>query len=192
MRSSLLLVVALGGSLAACATPEAKALCYPVSGWATPVFRCAAAAPRVAEAPPPEPPAPEPAPEPEAPPPPRAEVKADTIELSETVQFETDSDVLIERSKTLLDDVAQALTDHPEIAKVQIEGHTDSAASRRHNRKLSQDRVVAVRKYLISKGVEGSRLTTKSFGETRPMASNKTDEGRAQNRRVEFRILQRK
>jgi OmpA-OmpF porin, OOP family len=192
MRSSALLVVALGGSLAACATPEAKALCYPVSGWATPVFRCAAEAPKVAEAPP-EPPPPEPAPEPEpAAPPPRAELKEESIELSETVQFETGSDVLLDRSKQLLDDVAQTLIDHPEITKIQIEGHTDSVASRRLNRKLSQERIASVRKYLISKGVDGSRLSVKAFGEAKPTASNKTDEGRAQNRRVEFKILKRK
>lgn len=200
MRSRALLVVVLGGALAACATPEAKAVCYPLVGWATPVFRCAAAAPVVAVTPPPPPP-PEPAkpepppPEPELPPPPprpTAEIKAERIELSETVQFETDSAVLLDRSKALLDEVVQQLADHPEVKKVQIEGHTDAAASRRHNQKLSQDRVASVKKYLLGKGVEPQRLTTKAFGEDKPVASNKTEEGRAKNRRVEFRILVRK
>jgi OmpA-OmpF porin, OOP family len=192
MRSSALIVVALSGSLAACATPEAKAVCYPVTGWATPVFRCAAPAPQVAVAPPPEPAKPEPEPEPPPPPPPpKAEVKGEKIELTETVQFETDSAVLLDGSKTLLDDVAQVLVDHPEIKKVQIEGHTDKVASTRHNMKLSRDRIASVRSYLVSKGVEGGRLTVKAFGESKPVASNKTEEGRAKNRRVEFRIMKK-
>jgi outer membrane protein OmpA-like peptidoglycan-associated protein len=193
-------VVGLATLLAGCATPAAKATCYPVNSWATPVFRCAAPPAPVAVAPPPPPPPepakPEPTPEPEPPPPPppppRAEAKAERIELSETVQFETESAVLLDRSKTLLDDVARELADHPEIRKVQIEGHTDSQASNRHNLKLSKDRIASVRSYLIGKGVEPNRLSTKAFGETKPIASNKTEEGRAKNRRVEFRILQRK
>lgn len=204
MRSRTLITVGavgiLGLGLAGCATPAAKAACYPISGWATPVFRCAGAAPAVAVAPPPPPPPepeparpePAPAPEPEPPPPPRAEAKADRIDLSETVQFETESAVLLDRSKTLLDDVARELNDHPEIRKIQIEGHTDSTASNRHNVKLSKDRVASVRSYLIGKGVDPKRMTTKAFGETKPIASNKTEEGRAKNRRVDFRIMQRK
>lgn len=192
-------IIGLGslGVLSGCATPAAKAACYPVSGWASPVFRCAAPATPVAVAPPPPPPEPakpEPAPEPEPPPPPppRAEAKAELIELSETVQFETESAVLLDRSKQLLDDVARELSDHPEIRKVQIEGHTDSTASNRHNVKLSRERIASVRSYLIGKGVEPNRLAMKAFGETKPIASNKTEEGRAKNRRVEFRIMQRK
>src|SRR5689334_14529279 len=102
MRSRALLVVVLGGALAACASGDAKSVCYPLVGWATPVFRCAAPAPVVAVAPPPPPPEPAkppPEPEPELPPPPpkpTAEVKAERIELSETVQFETESAVLLE------------------------------------------------------------------------------------------------
>jgi OmpA-OmpF porin, OOP family len=194
-------IVGLSTLLAGCATPAAKAACYPISSWATPVFRCMGAAPAVAVAPPPPPPPepepakpePAPAPEPEPPPPPpRAEAKVDRIDLSETVQFETESAVLLDRSKTLLDDVARELADHPEIRKIQIEGHTDSTASNRHNVKLSRERVASVRSYLIGKGVDPKRLTTKAFGETKPIASNKTEEGRAKNRRVDFRIMQRR
>jgi OOP family OmpA-OmpF porin len=196
MRSSALLVIGVSGVLAACATPQDKAACFPVASWAAPVFRCAGTAtpppPPVAIAPPPEPAKPEPPPEPEPPPPPKAELKAEKIELSETVQFETESAVLVERSKQLLDDVARELADHPEVKKVQIEGHTDAVASKAHNMKLSQERVASVKAYLLSKGVDARRLTTKAFGETKPIASNKTEEGRAQNRRVDFRVIQRK
>jgi outer membrane protein OmpA-like peptidoglycan-associated protein len=174
-------------SLAACATPTAKATCYPVSGWSTPVFRCAAPPAPVVVAPPPPPPAPA---EPELPAQ-TAEVKSEKIELSETVQFETDSAVLLDRSKTLLDEVVKAMTDHPEVKHVLIEGYTDSSSSRDHNQKLSEQRVASVRTYLVEKGIEPARLKTKGFGETHPVADNKTEEGRAQNRRVEFRILKR-
>ncbi len=188
MRSRTLIVIALAAALAGCDKPAGGPVCHPVAGWATPAFRCAAPPPPVAVAPKPEP---KPEPEPE-PPPPKAEVKDETIELSETVQFETDSAVLLDRSKTLLDDVAKVLTDHPEITKVQIEGHTDSKASHRHNQKLSLERVASVKTYLVGKGIDASRLTTKGFGETKPIASNKTEEGRAKNRRVDFRIMKRK
>lgn len=193
MRSSALLVVGLGAALVACATPQDKAACFPAASWAAPVTRCAAPPPPVAVAPPPpEPAKPEPPPpEPEQPPPPKAELKEEKIELSETVQFETDSAVLVDRSKQLLDDVARELADHPEVKKVQIEGHTDAVASKRHNLKLSQDRVASVKAYLLSKGVDAKRLTTKAFGETKPIASNKTEEGRAKNRRVDFRVLKK-
>ena len=200
MRSRTLIAITLGVAVAgvtACASPQDKAACFPVSSWAAPVLRCSGgAAPQVAIKPPPPPPEPEPvkAPEPEPeplPPPPKATLVGEKIDLSETVQFETDSAVLVDRSKQLLDDVARELADHPEVKKVQIEGHTDAVASKRHNMKLSQDRVASVKAYLLSKGVEPKRLTTKAFGETRPLASNKTEEGRAKNRRVDFKVLKK-
>lgn len=193
-------LVGLSAVLGGCATPAAKATCFPVTGWASPVFHCAGAAAPVAVAPEPppapEPAKPEPAPEPEPaapppPPPPKATASATAIDLSETVQFETESAVLLDRSKQLLDDVARELGEHPEIKKIQIEGHTDSVASPRHNMKLSRERIASVRSYLIGKGVEPNRLTTKAFGETKPIASNKTEDGRAKNRRVDFKIVKR-
>ncbi len=120
-----------------------------------------------------------------------AHLGTEKIELSETVQFETDSAVLVERSKQLLDDVVREMNEHPEVKRIQIEGHTDSVASHKHNMKLSQERIASVRAYLIGKGIPAKRLTTKAFGETKPIASNKTEEGRAKNRRVDFRILKK-
>src|SRR5258705_395452 len=105
MRSRALLVLVFGGSVAGCATPETKAACYPLASWSSPVFRCggASAAPVVAIVQPPPPPAvtepepvkPPPEPEPEPVPPPKAQLKKSMIELSETVQFETESAVLV-------------------------------------------------------------------------------------------------
>ena len=206
MRSRALIALALlggavAGMLAGCATAEMKSACSPSFSWEAPVFHCggAAAAPAVAiKAPPPAPepepaaPPPPPPPEPAAPPPeppPTAKLGTEKIELSETVQFETDSANLIERSKTLLDDVVRELNEHPEVKRVQIEGHTDKKAPKAYNLKLSQKRADAVKAYLLSKGIPAKRLTVKAFGETKPIASNKTEEGRAKNRRVDFRIL---
>jgi OOP family OmpA-OmpF porin len=199
------LLAALAAGAVGCATPAAKEACFPVAGWTTPEFRCAGGAPAPQPAvavtpPPPEPAKPEPPPkaaepppEPEPPPtpPPRATMGKGMIELSETVQFETDSATLVPRSKELLDDVVRELTDHPEAKRVQIEGHTDKVASKAYNMKLSQQRVAAVKSYLVSKGINPKRLVTKAFGETKPIASNKTEEGRAKNRRVDFRVLRR-
>lgn len=201
MRSRALIVVAMAAAasgLTACASAQDKHACFVVSSWSAPAIRCAGqAAPEVAiKTPPPPPPEPEPvkAPEPEpepTPPPPKATLAGEKIDLSETVQFETDSAVLVDRSKQLLDDVARELSEHPEVKHVVIEGHTDAVASKRHNMKLSQDRVASVKAYLLSKGVEAKRLTTKAFGETKPIASNKTEEGRAKNRRVDFKVLKK-
>jgi OmpA-OmpF porin, OOP family len=191
MRSNALFAILLGASLAACATTEAKKTCYPVSSWQSPVFQCAVAAPPP-PAPAPEPApvaAPEPTPAPE--PKPTAELQDEKIAISETVQFETDSAVLLDRSKLLLDEVATVINEHPEIKRLVIEGHTDSAASHQHNMKLSEQRTDSVKKYLIEKGVDAKKLKTKAFGETKPIADNKTEEGRAQNRRVDFRVVER-
>jgi outer membrane protein OmpA-like peptidoglycan-associated protein len=200
MRSSL--VLALAAKLAAlaalasgagCAKQEQIAQCYPMASWSAPTFRCGtpepAAAPAVAEKEPPPPPPPPP--EPEPPPPPKVEVKDDKIELTEKVNFETGKSVLLPESKTLLDEVAQVLTDHPEVQKVRIEGHTDNKGGAVANMKLSNNRAKAVRDYLVGKGVDGKRLESKSFGQTKPIGSNKTEEGREQNRRVELRIIKR-
>ena len=193
MRSSLVLALALALALAAaagCAKKDQIAQCYPMASWAAPVFRCGT------QAPPPEPAPvvvekePEPAPEP-PPPPPKVEVKDEKIELNEKVNFETGKAKLLPASETLLDEVAKVLSDHPEIQKIRIEGHTDGQGGAGYNLTLSNNRAKAVRAYLISKGIDGKRLESKGFGKTKPIADNKTEEGREQNRRVELRIVKR-
>ena len=69
-----------------------------------------------------------------------------------------------------------------------IEGHTDSQGDDDHNMELSQKRAIAVKAYLASHGIEDARMTAKGYGETQPVASNDTAEGRAQNRRVTFKL----
>lgn len=168
-------------------------VCRPVNSWASPVFACEAAAVEVA-APAPAQPAPlpaEPAPEPE-PPEEKVVVKDEKIELSEKVQFETGKATLLDESKALLDQVAKALKDNPDIERVRIEGHTDNIGGRGFNRSLSTQRAQSVRAYLIEQGVEAKRLTAQGYGMDKPIAPNDTEEGRYQNRRVEFTILKRK
>jgi outer membrane protein OmpA-like peptidoglycan-associated protein len=117
-------------------------------------------------------------------------VTEDKIELSQTVYFDTNKAVIKKVSFALLDDVARALEDNPTI-KVRIEGHTDSQNTNKFNLKLSQKRADAVRKYLIKKGIAKDRMVAKGFGEEVPIADNRTKDGRAQNRRVEFYITER-
>ena len=73
--------------------------------------------------------------------------------------------------------------------EIQLEGHTDNQGSADANLKLSQDRVDAVKKYLSSKGINKDRVKTKAFGGTQPLATEKTEEAQALNRRVEMRVL---
>lgn len=104
------------------------------------------------------------------------------------VYFDSDSTALTDAAKSLLDGIAQTLKSQPDI-RVEIGGHTDSQGSRAFNIELSGKRAEAVRTYLLGKGVEGYRMTLKAYGASQPIAPNDTEAGRAQNRRVEFRIV---
>jgi outer membrane protein OmpA-like peptidoglycan-associated protein len=103
------------------------------------------------------------------------------------VTFATNKAELDPNARTILDSVADALNKHPEI-KVEIGGHTDSVGSDAHNLKLSERRAEAVRTYLMTKGVAGDRMSTAGYGESQPIDSNDTEDGRAHNRRVELKI----
>jgi OmpA-OmpF porin, OOP family len=91
----------------------------------------------------------------------------------------------------ILDEVAQALRDNPQIKKLRIEGHTDNVGGPDFNLKLSQRRADAVMAELVKRGIEPGRMEATGFGKTRPIASNSTEKGRAENRRTEFNILER-
>lgn len=112
-----------------------------------------------------------------------------TIEISEKIQFEIDKALLTYNSTRVLDDVVKFMKKHTEIKKVQIGGHTDSTGTPEKNMKLSDDRAASVKNYLIKKGIDKKRLESKGFGQTKPISDNKTDEGKYQNRRVEFKII---
>jgi outer membrane protein OmpA-like peptidoglycan-associated protein len=111
------------------------------------------------------------------------------LEIKEQVFFATGKAVIQPRSFKMLDQVARVLQQHPEVDRMVIEGHTDNRGNADANRKLSLARAEAVKGYLVKKGVESSRLEAKGFGPDQPIASNKTDKGRAANRRVEFIIV---
>ena len=103
----------------------------------------------------------------------------------EGVNFATGKAELTPESQAILDGVAESLVANEEI-KVQVGGHTDNTGSAAVNKRLSAARAETVRQYLISKGVAADRLTAAGYGPTKPVASNKTAEGRSQNRRVEL------
>lgn len=105
------------------------------------------------------------------------------------MNFETNLATLTKQSKPVLDEVAKGLKEHHRL-KVELQGHTDSTGSAAYNLGLSQRRADSVRDYLVSQGVSEGQLTTKGSGETQAVASNATQAGRLQNRRVLMRVLQ--
>jgi outer membrane protein OmpA-like peptidoglycan-associated protein len=101
------------------------------------------------------------------------------------IQFGTGSDQIKPSSYVILDQIVKVLIENPAY-KVEVQGHTDNIGKPETNLKLSERRALAVRSYLIEKGINADRITAKGYGDTVPVASNKTAAGRAKNRRVEF------
>jgi OmpA-OmpF porin, OOP family len=120
---------------------------------------------------------------------PRARLEQGAIAINEPVQFAPSSARLLPESDGLLKTIVQLLIEHPEIEHLVVEGHTDSSGNPRSNLKLSRDRAAAVVKWLVANGISSRRLASRGFGSTTPVAANETPEGRARNRRVEFRVL---
>jgi OOP family OmpA-OmpF porin len=121
-----------------------------------------------------------------------AEVDAngcDIIELK-PVYFETESAAITRATKHSLDEAAAILLRNPDV-QVEIGGHADSSGPENYNMKLSKRRAEAVRGYLEQAGVDSARMTVRGYGESRPIASNETITGRADNRRVELKLLDR-
>jgi outer membrane protein OmpA-like peptidoglycan-associated protein len=118
-------------------------------------------------------------------------VKKDKIEIKQQVHFATNKSKVLPDSYELLNQVAQVLKDFPDIKKLSVDGHTDNVGTHAHNMTLSQARADSVRQYLVDKGIDGSRLEAHGFGPDKPIASNKTAKGKAENRRTEFNILER-
>jgi OmpA-OmpF porin, OOP family len=115
------------------------------------------------------------------------------IVILQQVEFRANSDVISNQSDELLNQVAGVLREHQEIAKVEVQGHTDNRGGAGQNQKLSQRRAAAVVKWLTTAGgVVDDRLTAKGYGMAEPIADNDTEEGRQKNRRVVFKILESK
>ena len=119
-------------------------------------------------------------------------MREDRIDILEKVQFAPGSARIRPRSFAMLDQVVSVLKNHPDVVRVQVEGHTDSTGSARTNTVLSQARAKSVAAYLVSHGIERARLDARGFGPSRPLATNVTRTGREANRRVEFRVLERR
>ena len=104
------------------------------------------------------------------------------------VTFEYNKSRLTLDARKVLDFVAQSLKEHPE-AKIEVGGYTDSRGSAAYNQRLSLAGASSVRAYLIERGVAVEQLTAVGYGESKPVAPNTTEDGRAQNRRVELRRI---
>ncbi|MBL8920222.1 MAG: OmpA family protein [Myxococcaceae bacterium] len=116
-------------------------------------------------------------------------ITKEKLEILDKVYFDTNGATVQKRSWRLLDQIVSILTAHPEIKKVQVEGHTDNVGAAEKNQKLSQRRAEAVVKYLSTKKVDPSRLEPIGYGAARPAVPNDTPAGREKNRRVEFKIV---
>lgn len=109
------------------------------------------------------------------------------VEFSSAVLFGFDQSDISTDAKTSLDKLVKVLNTYPDT-NIEVQGHTDSKGSEAYNQTLSEKRAGAVSAYLTAKEINAERITTKGFGETMPEYDNETEEGRAQNRRVEFLI----
>ena len=149
-------------------------------------------------APPPAPPPPPaetaaPAPAPAPPPAPApVVVKGDSVQIPGQIEFDTGSanfkagggsDAVVDQLKIFLDQ-------NPKVTKLRIEGHTDNVGTPETNQTLSGQRALTVKNAAIAKGVKKERLLAVGFGQNKPIGDNTTEEGRAKNRRTEFRIAE--
>lgn len=119
----------------------------------------------------------------------KVQIEGDKIVILEKVFFQTGKGVIEERSYGLLDEVASTIQTAPLDGIVEVQGHTDDQGKESSNLNLSQARAEAVVEYLVGKGVPAEKLRAKGYGESKPIADNKTEDGRAKNRRVEFLIV---
>ncbi len=122
---------------------------------------------------------------PEPPPPP---MKVGMKMVLENVEFETGKADLVPASLPNLDKAVESLTEYPNMV-VEISGHTDNKGKAKLNKELSLRRAESVKQYLVSRGINPMRIQTKGYGSSQPRDNNKTESGRARNRRIEFKIL---
>ncbi len=120
----------------------------------------------------------------------KVEMTSERINILDKVYFDTGKASIQDRSFNVLKQVAAVLKANPQVTLVRIDGHTDNVDTDEFNLELSQRRTEAVRQFLVDQGINSGRLKAEGFGETKPIVSNDTEEGRTQNRRVEFTILE--
>ncbi|WP_437396188.1 OmpA family protein [Flagellimonas lutimaris] len=116
------------------------------------------------------------------------EVQKQLNDYARTILFDTGKSSIKAESTSVMVDIIQILNEYPN-AKFTVEGHTDSVGSEKTNQSLSEKRANSVRDFLIDKGISSDRLTAIGYGEAKPIATNNTRAGRAQNRRVEINLV---
>lgn len=109
------------------------------------------------------------------------------LRMPSGITFATDQSAIQPQFYTTLNEVAATLKQYPKTT-IDVLGHTDSTGSESYNQSLSERRARSVADYLVGQGVQSVRIATRGYGESQPVASNETESGRAQNRRVEIRI----
>ena len=125
-------------------------------------------------------------------------VRVDQNEIAtrEQIQFKINgrnrSETISPVSADLMKEIGDVITQHPEITRIEVQGHTDDSGRDDYNLSLSQERAEMVRKWLIDAGIPGDKLTAKGYGYTLPVADNRIRQGRQANRRVVFVIVERK
>jgi len=123
----------------------------------------------------------------------KVEQKGGSIQLPGNIVFDTDKATLKpgSGSEVVLDQLKQFLVENEKkIAKIRIEGHTDNQGTPDHNLELSGQRALTIKKWLVANGIDEKRLVATGFGQDKPIAPNDKEEGRAQNRRTEFKIAE--
>jgi OOP family OmpA-OmpF porin len=119
-------------------------------------------------------------------------VTQNKVEILETVYFDTNLATIKSESFPLLDEVTNSILTDRSIVRIEVSGHTDNVGDPAANLKLSQDRAQAVVDYIVKHGVDPRKIAAVGYGQTKPIAKNNTETGRAQNRRVEFVITERR
>ena len=175
--------VAASGSKEVCPTETTQYL-LTATGTGGTVYEEATVTVSAPAPPPPPPPPPPPAPAP-APAPARKVIDRMTIR----VNFDFDKSTIRKADIADLEKAVAFVKKYPD-SKVSVEGHTDSKGTDKYNLKLSQRRADAVKKYLVDKGEKADRITAEGKGEAYPIADNKTEKGRFENRRVEVLIIE--
>ncbi len=118
----------------------------------------------------------------------KAELSGGRIELRESVFFDSGKATIQAQSFPLLEEVVQVLTDHPQIARLRVEGHTDSRGAAAANLELSKRRAAAVRDWLVAHGVAAERLVSEGYGETKPVDPREVAAAWEKNRRVDLMV----
>jgi OOP family OmpA-OmpF porin len=180
MKNLLAVLVAAAFAAACATTEEPKPAPKP-----EPV---PAPAPAPKPAPPPPPPAPAPAPKPEPKPEAKPKPVAEKVTFAADVLFDFDKAAIKPEGRSKLDDLANKVRGINLEVVIAI-GHADSIGSDAYNQKLSVRRAEAVKAYMVSMGVETNRIYTEGKGEKQPVASNRTADGRAKNRRTEIEVI---